>query len=135
MEKMTSLKSQLERMDTIKSKVVFFIQQFRGQVITSLCFCYRYIAFFNVNALLYAVFRVLLLCWLEFFILFFRLGTCLVVLEIKVQHKYNKDPLLRVRKCDLAGGMIFFLHILLLLGNCGLDLTLVKFVIDMKGNV
>ena len=47
-----------------------------------------------------------------------------MVLEIKVQHKYNKDPLLQVRKCDLAGGMIFFLHIFLLLGNYGLHLTL-----------
>ena len=52
-----------------------------------------------------------------------------------MQHKNNKDPLLQVRKCDLAGGMIFFLHILLLLGHYGLDLTLVKFVIDMKANV
>ncbi|XP_065632134.1 uncharacterized protein LOC112004947 [Quercus suber] len=30
-EKMTSLKSQLEKMDTIKSKLVSLIQQFKGQ--------------------------------------------------------------------------------------------------------
>ena len=45
-EKMTSLKSQLEKMDTIKSKLASLIQQFRGQVITLLCFCYKYIVFF-----------------------------------------------------------------------------------------
>ncbi|KAL0007212.1 hypothetical protein SO802_008714 [Lithocarpus litseifolius] len=32
------------------------------------------------------------------------LERCLVALEIKVQHKYSKDPLLQGRKCDLAVG-------------------------------
>ena len=38
-KKMTTLKSQLEKMDTKKSNLVFLIQQFRGQVIALLCFC------------------------------------------------------------------------------------------------
>lgn len=59
-EKMTSLKSQLEKMDNKKSNLVFFIQQFRGQVIALLCFFFKYIVFFNVNVILNAVFRVVL---------------------------------------------------------------------------
>ena len=61
-----------------------------------------------------------------------------MALEIKVQHQYNKDPnkdpLLQGKKCDLAVGSKVLCSIwtfFFLVENYGLDLTLVRFVIDM----
>ena len=45
MEKIATLISKMEKMDTVKSKVVFIIQELRGQVSTLVCFCYKYIYF------------------------------------------------------------------------------------------
>ena len=61
MEKIATLISKMEKMDTVKSKVVFIIQELRGQVSTLVCFCYN-IYILNVNVLLYAVYRVVLYC-------------------------------------------------------------------------
>ena len=40
------LKSGLEETDTVKSRLLVLIQQLSGQVITSVCFYYKYIIFF-----------------------------------------------------------------------------------------
>ena len=45
MEKIATLISKMEKMDTVKSKVVFIIQELRGQVSILVCFCYKYIYF------------------------------------------------------------------------------------------
>ena len=41
-----TLISRAEKMDTVKSELVFRIQELRGQFITSVCFCYKYIIYF-----------------------------------------------------------------------------------------
>ena len=46
MDKIAFLISKVEKIETVKSELVFIIQQLRGHVITSVSFCYKYLIYY-----------------------------------------------------------------------------------------